>query len=187
VDVTIRGRNVEVPPAVKRAAVDKLSKLGRFVEGMDRAEVCLSEQRNPRISEKDVCEVTLHGNGHLVRAKATAAEMAVALERAVEKLEHQLQKVKTRRPRRASSRRGEPVASNAPSYDDDGDDDEDEDGSPRIVKTKQFSIKPMTPEEAALQMDLLGHDFFFFTNADTMRAAVVYQRDDGQIGLIDSQ
>ena len=185
-EVTIRGRNVEVPQAVKRAAVDKLSKLGRFVDGMDHAEVCLSEQRNPRISDKEVCEVTLRGNGHLIRAKATAAEMAVALERAVEKLEHQLQKVKTRRPRRASSRRGEPVASNAPHADDD-DGDDDDDGSPRIVKTKQFSIKPMTPEEAALQMDLLGHDFFFFTNADTMRAAVVYQRDDGQIGLIDSQ
>jgi putative sigma-54 modulation protein len=93
--------------------------------------------------------------------------------------------VKTRRPRRASSRRGEPVASDSQNADDD--DGDDDDGSPRIVKTKQFSIKPMTPEEAALQMDLLGHDFFFFTNADTMRAAVVYQRDDGQIGLIDSQ
>jgi len=183
--VTIRGRNVEVPQAVKRAAVDKLSKLGRFVEGMDHAEVCLSEQRNPRISDKEVCEVTLRGNGHLIRAKATATEMAVALERAVEKVEHQLQKVKTRRPRRASSRRGEPVASDSQHADDD--DGDDDDGSPRIVKTKQFSIKPMTPEEAALQMDLLGHDFFFFTNADTMRAAVVYQRDDGQIGLIDSQ
>ena len=183
--MTIRGRNVEVPQAVKRAAVDKLSKLGRFVEGMDHAEVCLSEQRNPRISDKEVCEVTLRGNGHLIRAKATATEMAVALERAVEKVEHQLQKVKTRRPRRASSRRGEPVASDSQHADDD--DGDDDDGSPRIVKTKQFSIKPMTPEEAALQMDLLGHDFFFFTNADTMRAAVVYQRDDGQIGLIDSQ
>jgi putative sigma-54 modulation protein len=55
----------------------------------------------------------------------------------------------------------------------------------RIVKTKQFAMKPMTPEEAALQMDLVGHDFFFFTNSDTDRAAVVYRRDDGDVGLID--
>ena len=185
-EVTIRGRNVDVPQAVKRAAADKLSKLDRFGDGMDHAEVCLSEQRNPRISDKEVCEVTLRGNGHLIRAKAAAAEMGVALERAVEKVEHQLQKAKARRPRRASSRRGEPVAS-PPQHADDDDGHDGEDGGPRIVKTKQFSIKPMTPEEAALQMDLLGHDFFFFTNADTMRAAVVYQRDDGQIGLIDSQ
>ena len=61
-----------------------------------------------------------------------------------------------------------------------------EDGvQPRIVKTKSFQMKPMTPEEAALQMDLLGHDFFFFMSAETERATVVYRRDDGDIGLID--
>jgi putative sigma-54 modulation protein len=64
--------------------------------------------------------------------------------------------------------------------------DEDEDvGGPRIVKAKRFSIKPMTPTEAALQMDLLGHAFYFFTNSDTERAAVIYRRDDGDLGLID--
>ena len=63
--------------------------------------------------------------------------------------------------------------------------DDDGAGRPRIVKTKAFQIKPMTPEEAILQMDLMGHDFFFFTNADTERAAVVYRRDDGDVGLID--
>lgn len=188
--MTIRGRNVEVPQAVKRAALDKLSKFGKLLDGLDHAEVQLSEHRNPRIADKEVCEVTLHGNGHLIRAKAAAADMAAALDLAVEKLEHQVQKVKARRPRRPSSRRSEPVAS-VTEQADDGDDGDVSDGDigygRRIVKTKQFSIKPMTPEEAALQMDLLGHDFFFFTNADTLRAAVVYKRDDGQIGLIDSQ
>ena len=56
----------------------------------------------------------------------------------------------------------------------------------RIVKTKRFEIKPMTPEEAVLQMELLGHDFFFFTNAETQQAAVVYRRNDGYVGLIES-
>jgi putative sigma-54 modulation protein len=64
--------------------------------------------------------------------------------------------------------------------------DDDEPG-PRIVRTKQFAIKPMTPEEAALQMELLGHDFFLFSNAETSAAAVVYRRKDGQIGLIDGE
>jgi len=63
--------------------------------------------------------------------------------------------------------------------------EDDSDVQPRIVKTKSFQIKPMTPEEATLQMSLLGHDFFFFTNAETERAAVVYRRDDGDVGLID--
>jgi putative sigma-54 modulation protein len=182
VEVTIRGRNVEVPESVKRAAREKVARLEKYLDGADHAEVQLSEQRNPRIADKDVCEVTLRGNGHLLRAKATAADMASAVERAVEKLEHQMEKVKSRRPRRAQGRRSEPVGSTLPA-----DDEDEDDGSPRIVKTKQFSIKPMTPEEAALQMDLLGHDFFFFTNAETERAAVVYKRDDGNVGLIDAQ
>jgi putative sigma-54 modulation protein len=63
---------------------------------------------------------------------------------------------------------------------------ESEDGEgPRIVKTKRFIMKPMSPEEAAMQMDLVGHHFFFFTNSETSRAAVVYQRQDGDVGLID--
>jgi putative sigma-54 modulation protein len=66
------------------------------------------------------------------------------------------------------------------------DEEADDDGTLRIVKTKQFAMKPMTPEEAALQMDLLGHDFYFFSNAETSRAAVVYRRGDGFIGLIDA-
>jgi ribosome hibernation promoting factor len=182
VEVTIRGRNVDVPAAVKRVALEKVGRLEKFLDGVDRADVQLSEQRNPRIHDKDVCEVTLHGNGTLLRAKATAADMASAVERAVDKLEHQVAKVKARRPRRSSGRQGEPIASTVPA-----DDDDEADEGPRIVKTKQFSIKPMTPEEAALQMDLLGHHFFFFTNADTERAAIVYQRDDGDVGLIDAQ
>ena len=63
--------------------------------------------------------------------------------------------------------------------------EESDEASPRIVRTKQFAIKPMTPEEAVLQMELLSHDFFLFTNADTGAAAVVYRRKDGHIGLID--
>ena len=66
------------------------------------------------------------------------------------------------------------------------DDDEDADGGARIVKTKQFAAKPMDPEEAALQMELLGHDFFLFTNTETGHAAVLYRRHDGHLGLIET-
>jgi putative sigma-54 modulation protein len=79
------------------------------------------------------------------------------------------------------------VGNGAPNAEpDDVDDDDGDQGRGKIVKTKQFDIKPMTPEEAALQMDLLGHEFFFFTNAETGRAAVVYRRNDANIGLIDA-
>ena len=189
-DVTVSSRHTEVSEALRQSTVDKIGRLARFLEGMDRAEVHFSEHRSSRNPDREVCEVTLHGHGHHVRCKVTAPDGFAAVDLAVAKLEHQLHKLKTRLLKRdKSGRRGgksdgtangsvATLATDAPEGDDDAD-------RPRIVKTKAFTIKPMTAEEAALQMELLGHDFFFFTNADTERAAVVYQRDDGDVGLID--
>jgi putative sigma-54 modulation protein len=179
-DIAIRHRNIEVSDALRSAVEEKVSRLARFVDGMERAEVRFSEERNPRIADKEVCEVTVHGHGHVVRARATAGDTFVAVDRVVDKLEHQMIKLKGKLVGRSQPRRHAP-----PSFVDHH--EEDGDGpDARIVKTKQFSIKPMTPEEAALQLDLLGHGFYFFTNAETERAAVVYRRHDGHIGLIDA-
>jgi putative sigma-54 modulation protein len=194
-DVSIRGRNVEVSEALKATVTEKVRKLSRFLEGMDHADIHFAEERNPRIADKDVCEVVLSGHGHLVRAKAAAGDPFAAVDRVVDKLEHQIEKLKGKLIGRSHPRRhGSVNSANHAQPDDAVGEDElfDDDGVPsapgtaRIVKTKQFPIKPMTPEEAALQMDLLGHDFYFFTNADTERAAVVYRRNDGNVGLIDA-
>lgn len=181
-DILIQGRNVDVSDSLKGTVEEKLSRVVRFLDGMDRAEVLFFEERNPRIADKEVCEVTMHGHGHVVRAKAAAGDQLAAVDGVVDKLEHRIEKLKgklngrshPRRPPSVDSLAGQRRAA-----------DEDEEAHPRIVRTKQFAIKPMTPEEAALQMDLLSHDFFLFTNADTSAAAVVYRRKDGQIGLID--
>jgi putative sigma-54 modulation protein len=201
-DVTVRGRNIEVSDQLRMVAQEKVARLGRMLQGMDHAEVHFYEERNPRISEREVCEVVLAGHGHLVRAKAASADAQSAVDRAVAKLEHQLAKLRGKLIGRSHPRRHGSVNSVKADDVDRGDTsdrtaDDDWDAlswdepdistkQARIVKTKQFAIKPMTPQEAALQMDLLGHDFFFFTNADTERAAVVYRRNDGDIGLIDS-
>ena len=206
-DVTVRGRNIEVSDQLRAAAKEKVGRLGRMLQGMDHAEVHFYEEKNPRISEKEVCEVVLAGHGHFVRAKAASSDAQAAVDRAVAKLEHQLAKLRGKLIGRSHPRRHGSVNSakadehdrgdssyDTASYDNIDDDWDDPDWNEsdtstrqaRIVKTKQFAIKPMTPQEAALQMDLLGHDFFFFTNADTERAAVVYRRNDGDIGLIDS-
>jgi putative sigma-54 modulation protein len=130
----------------------------------------------------------MHGRGHIVRAKASAADALGAVDRVVDKLEHRMEKLKGKLVGRSHPRRH----GNHDLDDDDAGAEADATdptavGSvTRIVKTKRFDIKPMTPEEAALQMELLGHDFFFFTNAETVRAAVVYRRADGDIGLIDA-
>ena len=190
-DVTVSSRHTEVSEALWQSTTEKIGRLARFLEGMDRAEVHFSEHRSSRNPDREVCEVTLHGHGHHVRCKVAAPDGFAAVDLAVAKLEHQLHKLKTKLLKRDKSGRraakGDVTANGAIATvaTDLPEGEEDTADRPRIVKTKAFTIKPMTAEEAALQMELLGHDFFFFTNADTERAAVVYQRDDGDVGLID--
>jgi putative sigma-54 modulation protein len=182
-DVVVRTRNIDVPEAIRAVAREKVSRLTRFLDGMDHAEVLFAEERNPRIQEKDWCEITVAGHGHLVRAKAAGVDQLAAVDRVVDKLEHQIVKLKGKLVSRSHPRRQVSVDSRGTEQALDSDNPDEE---RRIVKTKTFAIKPMTPEEAALNMDLLGHGFYFFTNADTDRAAVVYRRDDGDVGLIEA-
>lgn len=171
-DVSVSGRNIEINDTLRSTAVEKVGRLDRFLE-MDRAEVHFLEERNPRIADKkDVCEVTMAGHGHHVRVKVAAADPSAALEGAVNKLEHQLSKLKKKVLSRNHQRPIKAAAESAP------DDD-------RIVKSKSFVLESMTPDEAVLQMDLLGHDFYIFTNVDTGRTGVVYRRRSGDVGLID--
>lgn len=186
-EVTVRGRNVEITDRLRSAATEKVTRISRHHEGWEQAEVHFFEERNPRISAKEVCEATLRGHGRIIRAKAASADSLASLDRVVDKLEHQIEKLKSRFMSRTHPKHHQ-IDSELP---DDGDGEGAEagpgdDGPVRIVKTKQFDIKPMTPEEAALQMDVLGHDFYLFTNADTGVAAVVYRRNDGDVGLIDA-
>ena len=183
-EITVSSRHTEVSELLRESTVEKIGRLGRFLEGMDRAEVHFSEEHTRRAADKEVCEVTLVGHGHHVRCKVSAPDGFAAVDLAVEKLEHQLHKLKTKLLKRTHSN-GKRANGNGSAAATEAEGDEADSGRPRIVKTKAFQIKPMTPEEAILQMDLMGHDFFFFTNADTERAAVVYRRDDGDVGLID--
>jgi putative sigma-54 modulation protein len=182
VEVTIRGRNVEVTDRLRSAAEEKVARLARHHDGWEHAEVHFIEERNPRISAKEVCEATLRGHGRIIRAKAASADSLTSLDKVVDKLEHQIDKLKSRLISRSHPRHQQ-VDSPPAGLDQDA--EPEEHGPPRIVKTKQFDMKPMTPEEAALQMDVLGHDFYLFNNIDGV-AAVVYRRNDGDIGLIEA-
>jgi putative sigma-54 modulation protein len=186
VEITVSSRHTEVSELLRASTVEKIGRLGRFLEGMDRAEVHFAEEHTRRVDQKEVCEVTLVGHGHHVRCKVSAPDGFAAVDLAVAKLEHQLHKLKTKLIRRSHTNGRRPnVNGNGNGVTSIDEDDDDRPPQPRIVKTKTFQMKPMTPEEAALQMELLGHDFFFFMNADSERAAVIYRRDDGDIGLID--
>jgi putative sigma-54 modulation protein len=179
-DIVIRGKNVEVSESLRSAALKQMAKLDRFANGFGRAEVDFFEHRNPRIPDNQVCEVLVHVKGHLLKAHASAAEPFAALAAVVDKVEHQVKRLKEKRVTRTHPRRPRVEFAVAPT-------EEVEETEPaRIVKTKQFEIKPMSAEEAALQMDLLGHDFFFFTSSESGRAAVIYRRNDGDFGLIEA-
>lgn len=184
-DVTVSSRHVELTAALRSAAEERIGRLTRFLDGMDRAEVHLFQERNPRFADKkDICEVTLEGHGHHVRAKVAAGDPFSAVDAAAQKLEHQLHKLKTKlvgrsHPRAHTNGR---VDAFAPL----GDADEAEEPS-TIVRTKTLAGKPMAVEEAVLQLELLGHDFYLFTNAETSRANVLYRRKAGGIGLIEQE
>lgn len=192
--VTVSRRHTEVSDSLRLMAEEKIGRLARFVEGLDHAEVHFSEHKNPRIADKEVCEVTIEGHGHHVRCKVQAPDGYQAVDKAYDKLEHQLHKLKTKLRQRYQ---GAPKAKKGvdslgavvvvPEAEETPEEelvDLTADG-PKIVKSKRFAMFPMTAEEAVERMELIGHGFFFFTNAETSRAAVVYRRDDGQVGLID--
>jgi putative sigma-54 modulation protein len=183
-DVVIRGKNVKVSESLRAAAEEHLTKLDRFANGFARAEVDFSEERNPRIAERQRCEVLVHVKGHLLKAHASASEPFAALYAVCDKVEHQVKRLKDKRVARSHPKRVRSQRVEMPLLDEE---EEVEEPQPaRIVKTKEFMIKPMTAEEALLQMDLLGHDFFLFSNSDSGRAAVIYRRNDGNFGLIEA-
>jgi putative sigma-54 modulation protein len=106
--IAIRHGKVDVSPTLRATVVEKVGRIGRFYEGMERAEVRFLEEANPRIADREVCEVTMHGHGHVVRARAAATDPFAAVDRVVDKLEHQTTKLKGKllgrsHPRRTAS------------------------------------------------------------------------------------
>src|SRR4051812_22709639 len=147
VEITVSSRHTEVSELLRESTVEKIGRLGRFLEGMDRAEVHFSEEHTRKAADKEVCEVTLVGHGHHVRCKVSATDGFAAVDLAVEKLEHQLHKLKTKLLKRTHAN-GKRANGNGSAAASESTRDDDADARRRIVKTKAFQIKPMTPEEA---------------------------------------
>ncbi len=184
-DAGATGAGGKLPDGLRQHVDAKLRHVTRHLDGMDRAEVRFSTERSPRITDKEVCEVTMHGHGHVLRARAAGPDLTTALDRTASKLEHAVDKLKGKLVGRSHPRRSRTLDVHS-AQQEEADEADEADGQPRIVKTKKFEMKPMTPEEAAMQMDLVGHAFYLFTSSETGQAGVVYRRNDGQIGLIDA-
>lgn len=169
--VQVRGRNIEVTDALKDYIEKRVGKLNRYIDNLGDAQVTMTVERGlHRI------EVTIPVNGMILRGEESTGDMYATADLVVEKLERQIMKYKGKLQRRGVRIISEPSIT-APVV--------SEEEAPRLVKTKRFAYKPMPVEEAVLQMNLLGHNFFVFSNAETEKVNVVYKRKDGNYGLIE--
>ena len=190
-EIVVHAKNTKVDSRLQAAAREKLGKLERFGLEISRVEVDFSEIRNPRVHDRELCEVTVHLKRHFVKAHASSTEQLAALDLVIDKVEHQVARLKERRVDRMHKPRRKRHAPPPPleeweeplagaGHEGNGI------GHAEVIKTKQFTAKPMTVEEAAMQMDLLGHSFYLFHDATTGYASVLYRRRDGHLGLIEA-
>jgi putative sigma-54 modulation protein len=183
-DVLVKGRNILVTPALERYALEKVERVSKFFDSErsdSRAEVELIHSRNRSVVDAEVAEATLFINGTVLKAKEASEDMYASIDKMADKLERQV-----RRYRGRQIDRWQGQDKNAPAAPEETVVVEDEeDIEARIVRTKQFQMKPMGAEEAVLQMDLLDHDFYVFTSAESGDINVVYRRRDGNYGLIE--
>ena len=170
----VKGKNVEVTDSIRSYAESKLRKLEKQLSDPTRVELELAVEKNPSISQSHVAEATVWTKGPVLRARESSSDMKASIDQLADKLARQVTRYREKRRRRMP--RPEPdVSLPLPS----------DDGEPIIAKTKQFPVKPMVPEEAVLQLELVGHDFFVFQNAESGDVNVVYRRRDSSYGLIE--
>src|SRR5690625_333416 len=167
----IVGRNIDITEAMRSYAEEKLAKLPRFHDQVLDAKITMTYNQG-RAAPATV-EVQVNVPGGLVRAEESGEDTYAAIDQVVDKLQRQLKRFKGRQLARRNEPLPEPIV------------DEEEEFEPTIARVKRHVLRPMTPEDAAIQMDALGHDFFMFRNADTDDINVIYLRHDGNYGLLE--
>ncbi len=169
----IIGKNIDVTPSLKESIENKLGKLERYFTPDTEIHVTLSVQR-----ENQKIEVTIPVKGNIIRSEQESNDMYVSIDLVEEVIERQLRKYKNK----LIAKHQDGGNFNNDFFESD---ETEDDGEIKIVRTKKFGIKPMFPEDACIQMELLGHNFFVFCNAETDEVCVVYRRKDGTFGLIE--
>jgi ribosomal subunit interface protein len=198
VDIVVRGRNVEVPDHYRQHVAEKLARVERYDQRIFRADVELLHEKNPRQSE--ICqrvEITCRARGPVVRVEACAADFYKALDLAVERLARKFRQSADRRrvhhgrhtPTSVAAATGaliDPEAFISPHQSDEpaAGDDETQDGPGQVVRVKEHPAKPMTVDQALFEMELVGHDFYLFADADGGHPSVVYRRKGYDYGVI---
>jgi len=183
--IEFTGRDAALSPAFEEHAERRLARLTRLAERVGTVRVVVSEQRG----RKDV-EITADLDGTLIRSEVKGPDERVGFDAALDKLERQVKKFRARfQRRRRTQRQAAEVEAEAvvAEVEEQPEAEEEAGGEPQVVRAKTVTLKPMSPEEAALQMELIGHDFFLFRNAESDLVSVVYRRTDGGYGLIECE
>lgn len=183
-NLIIQGRHVEVGEPLKRYAERKLRKLSRHFDQLQEAQAVLKAERHRSDGRAQVAEVTVWGDGLVLRGRHSEEDMRAAIDGVVDKLERQIRKRRSKlidkrridanRARRRQVAHAEAALRATP-------------GPPEVVRIKRFAMKPMTAEEAIIQIERLGHAFFVFRNAQTEEVNVLYRRQSGDYGVIEPE
>ena len=174
----VKGKNHEVSDTIRRYAEEKMQKLDRQLHELAEVELELRVEKNPSIADNQVAEVTVRTKGPTLRVTEASTDMKASIDQLTEKLTRQIDHARGKQRKdwhpRDNGSPGGPMSI-----------PDEEETSEQIVKVKQFSVKPMSPEEAVLQLELIGHDFFVFRSDDSGEINVIYRRKDGGYGLIE--
>ena len=170
----ISGKNIEVTDGLKTAIYDKLGRLEKYFTDDTDVQITFSVEK-----ERQKIEVTIPMKGHIIRAEQASEDMYVSIDMVEEVIERQI----TRYKKKILDKEQNSAYIQSDFFDVDDEDDEEV----KIIRSKKFAVKPMYPEDACIQMELLGHNFFVFSNAETDEVNVVYKRKDGSFGLIEPE
>jgi putative sigma-54 modulation protein len=188
-DLVIKGKNMDVTESLRDYAQQKLSRITKIFDSIIDAQVEFNVIKNKSVQNDQIVEVTLHLSGGVIRAEEAKDNMYAAIDLVTDKVERQLRRFKGKHhsnfERTKTSSGVLELELEAPVQVVTPEEFEEESEYSQIVRNKQISVQPMTAEEAARQMEMLGHDFFVFRNTDSKEVNVLYHRRDGHYGLIE--
>jgi putative sigma-54 modulation protein len=173
VEVSIFARNMEVTPRLSEYVEQKVGKLDRYLPWIDDARIDLTVENTRSAAHRQVAQLTVRSRGTILRAEERTQDMFASIDAVLNKMYRQIARYKGKRQDRwQTAAEVLPIEESA------------EEAMGEIVRVKRFDVRPMAPEEAIEQMELLGHSFYIFMNADEDALNVVYRRDDGNYGLL---
>jgi putative sigma-54 modulation protein len=185
--VVLKGKNVEITDWLREYVEKKVDKLDRYLPDIQEARVELSSQKTRSSQDRQVAQLTVRGNGLMLRAEERTDDMFAAIDAVVDKMHRQIARYKGKRIDRWQGQGPSRTEVEMPPLEADVLDELAEEETRRIVRVKRFAVSPMDEEEAIEQMELLGHDFFVFFNPNSGRMSVLYRRQDDNYGLLEPE